>query len=184
MPTKLSVISRESLPPNLQRSVVKQYLREYDTEQDSVIDLLIDGAVEFAQTYTRQTFRKTTYQLETESQPIVLPRFPVISVESIEFTNANGDFDSVADPGKFELTCKTPPTLKGDSLSSPIRVQWIAGLDTDEDWPADLIILLWQMVEENWQNRKATPDKPVAVNFSRKFQLSLEQYATHHDAVR
>lgn len=180
------IITRNALPTNLGLSAVKEYLRVYDTEHDSVITLLIDAAVEFVQTYTRQTFRHTEYRWETNTQPIELPRFPVISVDDLEFTNTSEEFESISsgDLAEYNLDLSTPPQFIGDSLEPPLRITWQAGLANDADWPADLILLIWQMVEENFTARRAAPDAAASVHFSRAFRLSLEQYTTQHDAVR
>lgn len=182
-----TVLSRSALPAKLSTATVKEYLRVFDTEHDSVIAVLIDAAVEFAQTYTRQIFRRTSYRWVTDVQPIILPRFPVISVDSLEYTDTAGDFVALSAEvlAEYELNVlTTPPQLVGDYLEPNLRISWTAGLATDDDWPADLILLIWQMVEENFAARRASPDSAQAVNFSRAFRLALEQYTTHHDAVK
>lgn len=180
----LEIISRGSLPANLELDPVKTFLRVYDTEHDSTISLLIDAAIEFIQTYTRQTFRVTQYRFTTEIQPIVLPRFPVISVDVIEKT-VDASFEALneSDRNAYEVGSSTPPTLDGLSLASAIRVTWTAGYAA-ADWPADLILLVWQIVEENFGHRGTTPANAQAAQFSRAHKLALEQYCTHHDAVR
>jgi hypothetical protein len=143
---------------------------------------LIEAAVEFIQTYTRQTFRETQYREELTKQPIELARFPVLSIDEIEQTIEDA-FEALSDLDReaYELQDTTPPTYKGSMIGKPIRVTWTAGWD---EWPKDLILLVYQMVEENFYRRGTTPGTAQAAQFSRAHQLALEQYCTHHDAVR
>lgn len=186
------ILNRYDLPPLLQVAEVKKYLRVYDTEHDSVIMVLIDAAIEFIQTYTRQTFRKTQYRWQTTEQPLKIPRFPVISVDLLEYTDTDGNWAEVAaeDLAEYEITLDTPPLFRGDSLNAPLRITWTAGLAasvaeaTNEDWPMDLIVLVWQVVEENFVHHTPTPANAQAIHFSNSFKLAIEQYSTHHDAIR
>jgi hypothetical protein len=179
---RLEILSRGALPSDLSLAKVKNYCRVYDDEHDSLIELLIEAAVEFIQTYTRQTFRETQYREELTKQPIELARFPVLSIDEIEQTIEDA-FEALSGPevAAYELQDTTPPTYKGPMIGKPIRVTWTAGWD---EWPKDLILLVYQMVEENLYRRGTTPGTAQAAQFSRAHQLALEQYCTHHDAVR
>lgn len=180
------IVSQDALPAELLLGPVKEYLRVYDNEHDTVITILVEAAVAFAETYTRQTFRARVYRWVTENQmPVHLPRFPVISLNSVEVQSA-GEWAEVSaeDFAKITVSSDTPPMLVPGNilLEMPLRVTWKAGISGE--WPRDLIVLIWQMVEENFRRRGASPDGAQAVTFSRAFQLALEQFATHHDAVR
>jgi hypothetical protein len=161
---------------------VKSYCRVYDDEHDAVLGLLTEAAVEFIQTYTRQTFRSTQYREELTEQPIVLSRFPVISVDLIEQTVADAWVELTSgELAEYEEQDTVPPAFSGPTIGKPIRVTWTAGV---ADWPKDLVLLVYQMVEENFYRRGTTPGTAQAAQFSRAHQLALEQYCTHHDAVR
>lgn len=181
----IEILTRNALPSSLSTATVKAYLRVYDREHDDVIDMLIDAAVEFIQTYTRQTFRHTEFRYTTDIQPIVIPRFPVISVDDVEFTNSSDAFESLADLDDYELDADlVPPQFVGPSINAPVRVTWQAGIVSDADWPRDLVLLIWQIVDENFNRRGTTPATAQAAMFSRAHQLALEQYCTHHDSVK
>lgn len=177
-----TIVSRGTLPNDLALAKVKNYLRVYDSEHDSTIQLLIEAAIEFIQTYTRQTFRPTTYEQVFTTSPVVLPRFPVINLVSVSiFDGANYVSGDLADWQEVETL---PPQLRflgSDAVFLPVKVRWVAGL---VDWPKDLTLLVYQMVEENFDRRGTTPETAQAAKFSRSHQLALEQYCTHHDAVR
>lgn len=178
---KLEILDTEALPSDLSVATVKSFLRVYDTEHDAVIGVLIQAAVEFVQTYTRQTFQITQFREELLEQPIKLERFPVISVDSIEKT-VDGAWVALTTPerAEYEQRDTVPPTYRGPTIPTPIRVTWTAGYSV---WPKDLILLIWQIVEENFYRRGTTPDTAQASQFSRAHMLALEQYCTHHDAV-
>lgn len=179
---RLEILSRSALPADLALAKVKNYCRVYDDEHDAVLGLLTEAAVEFIQTYTRQTFRSTQYREELTEQPIVLNRFPVISVDLIEKTVADAWVELTSgELAKYEEQDTVPPAFNGPTIGKPIRVTWTAGVI---DWPKDLVLLVYQMVEENFYRRGTTPATAQAVQFSRAHQLALEQYCTHHDAVR
>lgn len=179
---RLEIISRASLPADLALAKVKSYCRVYDDEHNDVLDVLTVAAVEFIQTYTRQTFRSTQYREELLEQPIVLNRFPVISVDLIEKTVAESWVELTAgELAEYVEQDTVPPSFNGPTISKPIRVTWTAGWT---DWPKDLILLVYQMVEENFYRRGTTPGTAQAAQFSRAHQLALESYCTHHDAVR
>jgi len=179
---RLEIITRGALPADLSLAKVKNYCRVYDDEHDDTIELLIDAAVEFIQTYTRQTFRATTFREELLVQPIVLNRFPVISIATIEKTVDDVWVALTAgERAEYIEQDTVPPTFSGPSIGKPIRVTWQAGW---ADWPRDLILLVWQMVEESFGHRGTTPGTAQAAAFSRAHLLALEQYCTHHDAAR
>lgn len=179
---RLEIISRGALPERLELARVKNYCRVYDDEHDDTITLMTEAAVEFIQSYTRQTFRSTQYREELTEQPLVLRRFPVISVDLIEKTVDDAWVELTSgELAEYDELDTVPPTFSGPSLPKPVRVTWTAGYT---DWPADLILLVYQMVEEAFGNRGTTPATAQAVQFSRSHLLALEQYCTHHDAVR
>lgn len=174
-----TVVTRSALPSDLALANVKSYLRVYDTEHDATITLLIQAAVEFVQTYTRQTFQNTQFLQVFRENPVTFKRFPVISIDEIEQTVA--DSYVAVDESEYEPSDDVPPQLLGPTINLPIRITWTAGFT---DWPKDLILLIWQIVEENFDRRGTTPGTAQAMQFSRAHQLALEQYCTHHDAVR
>lgn len=178
---KLEILNQYDLPAALSTASVKEYLRVFDDSHDAVIDLLIDAAVQFVETFTRQTFRRRQYRMTSDGVVMIL-QHPLQSIDTIEQT-VGGSFVAVDPITDYQPTQTTPPTVHLSKLASPYRVTYTAGLP-DGDWPADLVLLIWQMVEEHFTARRAAPDKPHSAKFSRAFQLTLEQYCTHHDAVR
>ena len=180
---QINRLSRQSLPAALALDKVKTHCRIYDTEHDATIDLLIDAAVEFIQTYTRQTFRVSVYEQVTASAklPLILARMPVISVDLLEYRETSGAWKplTVAD---FELDTEVMPwRLTRNSVDGDrFRVTYTSGFT---EWPADLVLLIMQMVSENFDSRGSTPASAQAAQFSRAHQLALEQYCLHYDAV-
>jgi len=73
---------------------VKQHLRiESDAyDEDDLIQNLIDAGYNFAENYTNQVVAQSvkTLSLDTFPEIIVLPEFPVISVDSIAYKDAGG----------------------------------------------------------------------------------------------
>ncbi len=176
-------LSRQGLPAALSLDKVKTYCRVYDSEHDDTISLLIDAAIEFIQTFTRQTFRISVYEQVTDSAklPLILGRMPVISVDLLEFRDNSGAWQAlnVAD---FELETELMPwRLTGDSVEGDrFRVTYTSGFT---EWPADLVLLVMNMVAENFDQRGVSPANAQGVNFGRAFQLALQQYCLEYDAV-
>ncbi len=189
-----------SIPQELTLGRLKNYVRVYDDEHDDWITSLGQAAIIAAQTYTRQTFLKTQYREVFQTLPFCLLGFPIKSIDLLEARNS-GSFTSISIqqvPFCNELTSwsggvlkcfldsKTdPPQLKASSISGATgyRLTWTAGFDSDS-WPKDLSILIAQCVEENFDNRGSTPSNAQAIRFSRSHELVLEQYVSHHDAIR
>lgn len=173
------VLSRDPLPVELSLDRVKNYCRVYGDEHDTTLQLIVDAAVEFVQGYTRQVFRPAQYRQVSDVAAFSLARFPVQSVDLIEV----GDGEAWTAHSGHQLTTTQPPML---CLTAPVpaeqyRVTYTAG---HSEWPADLILLVLQMTEENFENRGVTPVSATAVKFSRAHELALEQHASHVDAAR
>lgn len=197
MVERLSV-SWESLPWEFGYENVKKYLRIFDdgvnSEHAGVVDLLIKAAIEAIQTYTRQTFVRSTYRKKFDSLPAVITAFPVISVAKVEYYTSTWidltlslqeyeqEFQPYASgPWKCFIDHSQPTKLLGETVvgANAYRVTWEAGY---ADWPKDLILLVLQIASENFDVRGTTD--PKAIRFTRSHELALEQYCSHHDALR
>ncbi len=191
-------VAWELLPWEFGYEYMKNYLRIFDDAANSehavTVDILIKAAIEAIQTYTRQVFIRSTYRKKFDSLPAKLPAFPVISITKAEYytdswhdlTIANQEIDQAFEAystgsWKCYLENSQPAELKGQPVTSAnaYRLTWEAGMS---DWPKDLILLVMQMVSENFDVRGVSDTK--AINFTRSHELALQQYCTHHDAMR
>lgn len=80
---------------------MKDFLRVDHDDEDSLILSLVMAATEYAQSYTNRQFVNATLKQYLDGFPhdddrIVLPRVPVVSVTSIQYTDEDGDTQTVS----------------------------------------------------------------------------------------
>lgn len=189
----------EQLPWQFGYERMKSYLRIYDdsanSEHAGVVDLLIRAAIRSIQTYTRLQLVRATYRQIFTELPAELSAFPLIGLTKFEWwtgttwteitatkIDVEKAFDAYASGNwQYFVSNEQPPKLKGQAVTNALayRLTWEAGFI---DWPEDLILLVMQVVSENFDVRGVSDTK--SIQFTRAHQLALDQYCTHHDALR
>lgn len=119
----------------------KLHLREDGTGQDDLISAIIKVARQYAEAYTGRAFVERTLELSLDAFPasgeILLPRPPLLLVESVKYTDEDGAEQTVSDalyqvdpystPGRLKpVYGETWPTVKGDTYNA-VRVRYTAG---------------------------------------------------------
>jgi uncharacterized phiE125 gp8 family phage protein len=115
-----------TLPTTL--AEMKMHLRVTNTLENAYITALIGAARDWAETFTRRTFVKTTYKMSLDrfpNCPFYLPRSPLISIDSIKYL----DEDNV------EQTVAGTVYGSDDADSIPVRVF----LKSEQSWPTDVL---------------------------------------------
>lgn len=76
----------------------KTHLRVTSEALDTVIEALITAARQYAEEYTKRAFIQQTWRASLDAFPsgrIYLPKLPVLSVDSVEYTDGYGAAQSV-----------------------------------------------------------------------------------------
>jgi len=166
VPETITAPSDPALPVSLSR--VKMHLRTdiSETDIENYLDnSLIAAATKRARGYTERTFLERTYELYFSEWPIgrtiKLPRPPVTTLNTFEYTDDNGDTSSVSSDkydfsgrdhmGRIRLkTNKEWPDATLRALD-PIKVEYVAGYGPSrDDVPEDIKLGIMEMVKGYW----------------------------------
>lgn len=173
-------LTRVSIPqPVVTPSGVKQSLRILDDRDDALIETLIVGAEDWIERETRTQLGAAEYLLTLDEWPqcreLKLPRPPLIDVQSIEFTDAQGSegplpsglymVDLTSRPGRIAFTGSLPQVA---DVPGAIRIRFIAGHEDAADVPPTLVQAVKMLVGHWHANAEATStltikDVPMAV---------------------
>ncbi|MBM4299282.1 MAG: hypothetical protein FJ143_16210 [Deltaproteobacteria bacterium] len=174
------------------RASAKLHLRvESDqTADDALIDTLISAAREQAENFTNRCFVYSTWELKLDEFPdkgdfeIVLPRPPLIQVNSIQYVDADGAtqtlgsdnylVDDRAEPAVIRPAYnKTWPATR--AVMGAVTVSYVAGYpvsyagspaDYTANLPAAALAAVKLIVGHLYTNREAVLAIPGAVNAS------------------
>lgn len=125
-----NILKTVTKPANLPTTVAnaKLHCRVTNSAEDDYIEALIEAARDWAETFTRRSFIKTTYKMSLDSFPtcpFYLPRSPLISVDSIKYIDSDGTEQTV-DPSVYGVD---------DTDAIPARVF----LKSEQSWPDDVL---------------------------------------------
>jgi len=172
-------------PPSfLELDEVKIWLRQDCDDDDELIKDIIEAALEEAESYTRRVFKTTQYKMHLDQfLPydecfIRLPRSPLISVDSINYYNTDGNLTLFAateygvDDGKdipariYLLPEKEWPNLEAGRRNA-VEITFTCGWKkpgTTEDWLPARIKQAMRIMITHWYENRAEVEIGMAVN--------------------
>ncbi len=91
-------------PVTLEQAKAQLKIEISETSEDKLIQDYIESATDEAERFIEQDIVKHIYQLDCEKwyQDLLLPRYPVIEIESIKYIDENGDIQTL-DSDKYKL---------------------------------------------------------------------------------
>ena len=125
---------------------VKAFARIEYSEEDLLIESRLRAAIEWTQGYTNRTLCTTSYTLYLDefSDEMRIPRPPLISVESITYTDENG-IERTLDPSIYtvDAVSMTGRVILAYGMSWPstqdirnaVRINYTAGYGGPDDVP-------------------------------------------------
>ena len=125
-----NILKTITKPTNLPTTLaaMKIHLRVTNTLENDYIESLIGAARDWAETFTRRSFVKTTYKMSLDrfpSCPFYLPRSPLVSIDSIKYLDEDS-IEQTVDPSVYG---------SDDADSIPVRVF----LKSEQSWPTDVL---------------------------------------------
>ncbi len=154
-----------------------------ETESDDLYALLLIAAVEDAENYIESTILKRSVTIQLSEWPKVfeLPIYPVQSIEQVQYVDADGVLQTVADgdyllyevdrANKLKFGWQSVPGLQGDN-DFPITITCTAGYDNDKMPPGiQSAVLLRFSHKERFREDGALP-----TSYKRSFQAALRPY--------
>jgi uncharacterized phiE125 gp8 family phage protein len=116
---------------------LKAHLRIDWTEEDEALLIYLKAAREYAEAYTSRSFSTSTYvmrfiQFPSDGDPIRLPRLPLIEVESLTYTDNDGN---------STMLFQSPPTNTApqvgslDVVESDDSAEIYPGPENNHTWP-------------------------------------------------
>ncbi|HQU63334.1 MAG TPA: head-tail connector protein, partial [Nitrosomonas sp.] len=154
----------------------KEHLRVFHNEEDGFIQSLLLAAYRAAENICHcviplQTF---DYQIDCFAPVIVLPRNPVVSVESVAYTDENGDpqtldpSDYYVETGHFKSTIKPAYNASWPATESgynKVTVSFTAGFaDPPEDIKAAIKLIIGELFYRREQSIVGVSVAPVPVS--------------------
>jgi uncharacterized phiE125 gp8 family phage protein len=135
------VVTAPAAAAPLSRAQAKLHLRVDSDDENDLVDSLILAATDWAEQYCRRSFMPARYRLGMDRFPnfyIRLPRNPVISVDSITYTDEGGTERTLAsseyltdlesEPARITPTYgNTWPTTQ--AIIGAVKVNFTAGYD-------------------------------------------------------
>lgn len=141
-------------------SDLKTYLRVDHNNEDALIEALIKSSVAYCENYLNSAFIQRTLQVRYQwpiSGVIKLPIMPVISISSVKYYDA-ADEEQTLSIGNYTLdlisgniTIDIWPTDVKDA--STWLVEYVAGYSTPADVPQNVIIAIYMLVADAYENR-------------------------------
>lgn len=127
--------------------------------EDDLIEILIDAATDYAQDrlnacLIQQTILATYYG----SEPLYLPRGPLISIASVQDRNGDSIAYTIRHVGhRIEIVPTSAPTY-------PVSITYTAGYGSNAtDVPAAIRVAIRQHVASMYAQRESIADKPLAI---------------------
>lgn len=137
-----------------------------DTDDDSYIQGLIEAAQHFAEDYADLGLTEATWEYYLDKFPsggIDLWKWPVSSIESVKYTDGDGDTQTVTDTNYGTDLVNKPARIEPiDSYSWPdvrnapnsVQIQYKTGFTSPATIPGDLNQALLLLVADYWSNRE------------------------------
>lgn len=138
-------------------SQAKAHLRLTGDTEQTYVETLIDAAADYAQEAMQcslmpQTILATFF----DAQPVVLPRGPIIRIESVAGADAASVDSSAYLVAHYGHRAEVKLRL---SVAYPISVRYVAGYANADAVPAALRLAILQHVATLYENRESVSDK-------------------------
>ena len=160
-------VAAENAPVTTQEA--KDWMRVGIADDDTMIANMLLAATAHVELVTGRTLLTATkYHYLTEWEyPIELPEFPLASVTSITYIDADGavqtlavslyDVDTAEEPGYVRLGYgDTWPTLRGDE--NGITITYVAGYGAAADVPEGLKVAIKALTAHWYEHREAVAE--------------------------
>jgi uncharacterized phiE125 gp8 family phage protein len=149
----------------------KNHLRVDTSADDNLIDGLIAAARQWVEHYTRRALITQTWEASldrfpvSESEPIVLPKTPLLSVGSISYLDLQGStqtwaasnyqVDSVSEPARIlPVEAADYPSEQDDTLNT-VTITFDAGYgDAETDVPSAIRQAMLLLIGEMYERRE------------------------------
>lgn len=159
----------------------KLHLRVDHDDEDSLIEQIIKATTERAELFQLRAYAQQTFRLTLPRFPngrtILLPRPPLQSVESIEYTDADGAsqtlssdryrVDTASEPGRVILIYDDEwPDTRNDP--DAVKIEYTAGYADVADVPATRRAAILLLIGHLYENRET-----VTVGSGPTFQIPM-----------
>lgn len=147
----------------------KLHLRVFDTSEDALIEAYIRAAREWVENYTGHILvqREVTDHFECFRGHMELSKRPVISVDEVAYTDADGAPGTYADPvvtlGRYPV--RVYPALNGwfpRAGREGVTITYTAGYAAGEE-PQALLQAMFVLIAHFWANRSTAGAIPQTV---------------------
>lgn len=151
----------------------KRHLRVDHAHDDADITDLIDAAAAWCETTSHVALMRQTFRLVLDRFPagcITLPRPPVHAITQIAY-DTDDDADEIIDPSEYRLSADSEPAVVEPVLgqvwptssgqSGSVRITYTAGVDDEDDLPAQAKMAVKLLVGHWYANREAVAEGNV-----------------------
>ncbi len=155
----------------------KYFPRVEIDDEDTFLELLISAARKVCESYTKSQFITATYKLVLDQFPVIgnqwqfigapirLPMPPCQSVTSIQYTDMQGNLQTL-DPSKYLVDLVSQPARIAPAFFQPwpivrpqlasVQITFVAGFGDDgSDVPEVYRVAIGQLVSHWYRNREA-----------------------------
>ena len=185
-------ISPDSEPVSL--GVAKEHLRTYGDHEDvNIQSTYIPTARQFCEDRTNRQFMTATLELSLDGfppgcQPILVPRAPLRSVNSIVYQGSDGtettlpteDYivDTRHEPGRiFPAAGKAWPATKHRNAAATVLVEFEAGYGEAWEVPSGLRAAMLLLIGHYFYHREAVVVGTISSELAMSVDALLEQYS-------
>ena len=168
---KLKSISQSSIEPVTLSEALTQCRADAGIEDNWFMDKIKAGRIK-AEEYQRRSYISQEWELSFDSFPsgeILLPRSPVISVESVKYIDSENTeheislqdliIDTDNQPARI-LTLNNWPTVTLRKINS-VKIRYVAGYgETGDSVPETVKDAILLYVSHHWNNRAGEVDLP------------------------
>lgn len=181
----VTVITPPATEPVTLEEMKAQLGQTLDADDD-LIERKIKAARQHVEKFTGKTLVSTTLELVLDSFPrgaIAIPNGPLASVTSVEFTDANGDEDTMS-PDDYTVDAagdRIAPGAAGwpstDGTIAAVRIRYVAGYgDAATDVPEPLRECVMLLAAHWYESREATLIGLSAAELPHGVDAVLNQY--------
>jgi uncharacterized phiE125 gp8 family phage protein len=186
----LSVVTEPTSEP-LTEKEAREHLRFAGDYETDLILALVAAARRYCETYTGRAFITQTLRLTLDCFPaneILLPRPPLASVTNIQYTDSDGDtqtvdsstyvVDAAAVPGRIALAYGEQWPTDAIEQIAAVRINYVAGYGDAADVPQTIKHAMRLLIEHWFIHRAAVDNVGKEVAFAVKALLNTEWCGT------
>ncbi|MGM8931392.1 head-tail connector protein [Salinicola halophyticus] len=169
---------------------LQRRIDEDDTTEDVLLQRFIDAAYRYAEAHTQTAIRQRTETVVIDGFPsrdhaIVLPWYPVQSIESLEYVAPSGDSQPLDEHG-LRLDTRTDPhriyPRWGDywpaTIAEPECVTIIASVGYEKT-PEDIELALLLLIGHWYENRESVVIGTITAEVPMGVEMLLFDYRRH-----